>query len=307
MTMNEIKNLLTSLPQKNNLQLLVFRFQIDGGARYAGHHIAFSQYADLVAYAKDVSDFCCCGSKAPLNGGVSFRKYDGQKLENRFSTIKTSDDLVSNSWQAFVSAMNAASREGNPIELLPNAIVLTSVERNFFLVSIQRPVLNFKQRRILFGKRRFRRLSENQNILTLSSRIDVVATAKEIVFFSEAGVRFFVSDSSIKQAAFRIAGKIADCSWVSDSDSFKREALSSRHAVRLLAVTDERLEKLEIVSVREKIAKVFGLNYGHGKFATKNKSDIAGLIKVLGKRGMFDVVESIPVEVSGTDDWKKEV
>lgn len=287
--------------------MLVMRFHSGAnGLRYAGNHVAFSKYADLTDFANEIANRCINGETPQIKEGCALRKYNGQQLENRFSEIDSNAALVSASWNTFLEAIRDASREGNPLAQPPNAVVLTSTERDFSLISIQHPVLNFTQKRIFFGKRKFHRMAEDEEILSVSPHIDIVAMNGEIVFLSERGTSFFITDSSIIQVAAQKAKNVASYTWISDAESIMQVAKVPRYAKWLLAVDDERLAKLDKPAIRKKVADTFEIQYEHGRFITSERADAAALIKILGKRGMFDVVEEVPMEVAGVDPWKKE-
>ena len=264
--------------------------------------VAFKNYKELVNLADGIAANYIGEKKPVLTSDSVALRYDGLPSEGKLSYLEVSDALVAESWEKFTTAMRDVDREGNPASCDPNAIVVTSSKRDFFLISIQNPMTTFKHRSIFFGKRKFSKV-ENGQLLTLPHQIDVVAFEDTIVFLTSRGASFFVDESAVQKQAARTAEKMTKLNLVSNDKLFLEAVKVPRNAHWLLAVDDNRLEKIRDRSVQKEIAKVFRLKYSDGRFSTETKGEIACFLKVLGKQGMLDVVENVPMEVSTRGRW----
>lgn len=304
--LSNFKQLVDQLPAKTNLQLIATTHSTTKESVYSGRMVAFKPYEGLVHLASDIVKFCTDGKEPLLSKGSVAQRYDGSGKEGLLSYLDITDPLVGKSWTAFSSAMSNVSREQSPSAQKISATVLTSVERDFFLVSIQTPILSFNQRRLFWGKESFSEIGDGISILTFTPRLDAIVFREKIVFLSSRGASFFVSESAVLRKARETASRIAKMNIVSNIEEFMKAAEVPRNAHWLIAVDEKRLENISKGKIREHVSEVFGLKYSKGQFSTSTRGEIAALLKVLGKRGMLDVVENIPVEVSGSGDWKVE-
>ncbi len=301
-----VKQLVNALPAKQNLQLIAVTHSTNNGWMYAGRMISFKPSEGLVHLTRDIVKSCTGEKKPSLPDGAVAEQFDGSGIDGRLSYLDVSDPLVCESWTAFEKAMCHVSRELNPTSHKTNATVLTSTDKDFYLISVQAPFLSFNRRRVFFGKTTFREIKEDENILTFSPRLDAIVFQEKMVFFSSQGSSFFVSNSAMLKRARETASIVAKMGIVSNIDEFMKAVEVPRNAHWLLAVDAKRLEKIAKDKTRKHVSEVFGLKYSGGRFSTETRGEIASLLKVLGKRGMLDVVENIPVEVSGSGAWKPE-
>ena len=294
----------SNLSIRENLQVIATKFNSSStdNSTPKSRMVAFKNYKELVNLANGIAANYIGEKKPVLTSDSVATRYEGLSPEGTLSYLEVSDALVVGSWDKFKTAMLDVDREGNPANCDPNAIVVTSSKRDFFLISIQNPVMTFKHRSIFFGKRKFSQVEDGQ-LLTLSHQIDAVAFKDTIVFFTSRGASFFVDESAVQKQAARTAEKVTKLNLVSNDKLFLEAVKVPRNAHWLLAVDDKRLEKIRDRRIQKEVAKVFQLKYSGGRFSTETKGEIASFLKVLGKHGMLDVVENIPMEVSTRGRW----
>ena len=307
MALDFLLELIRRLSEKENLQVIATQFQASPkvNSSSAGCMVAFTRYEELVKLVNDIVNTCLDEKKPVLTPDSVASRYNGLSTEEKLSYLEKADSLVSESWNKFNVAMRDVDREDNPASCNPNAIVVTSARRDFFLISIQNPVTSFKHRSIFFGKRKFSRVEDGQ-LLTMSHKIDAVAFKDTIVFFTSRGASFFVDESAVQKKAEATAARMTELNLVSNSRLFLEAVKVPRNAHWLLAVDEKRLERIKDRKIQKEVAKVFHLKCSDGRFSTETKGEIANFLKVLGKRGMLDVVENVPVEVSGCGIWNPE-
>ena len=308
-SLDYLMELFRCLPKMENLQVIATRMPTSSkdSCITKGCMIAFKQYNELEKLINTlVANYI--GEKKPVLIADSVApRYEGSCPDGGQSYLEMSDNLVVESWNRFKAVMRDVDREENPASCNPNAIIFTSSKRDFFLISIQNPLTTFKHRSIFFGKRKFSQVEEGQLIM-LPHQIDAVAFKDMIVFFTPRGASFFVDESAVQKNAEKTAKRIAELNLVSNSKMFLEAVKVSRNAHWLLAVDDKRLEKIKDRKIQKKVAEVFHLKCSGGRFSTETKGEIASLLKVLGKQGMLDIVENVPMEVSVRGQWttKKE-
>lgn len=306
-SLDSLLELFSHLPGMENLQVIATKFDASSkdNCTAKGCMVPFKCYADVVNLANGIVASCTSEKNSPLTNDSVALRYDGLSTDGKLSYLNKTDSLVVESWNKFNTAMRDVDREENPASCKPNAIVVTSARRDFFLVAIQNPVTTIKHRSIFFGKRKFSQVGEGQ-LLTLSHQIDAVAFKDTIVFFTSRGTSFFVDESVVQKKAEETAEKMTKLNLVSNNRLFLEAVKVPRNAHWLLAVDDKRLEKIQDRKIQKEVAKVFHLKCSDGRFSTETKGEIASLLKILGKRGMLDVVENVPMEVSGSGSWNPE-
>ncbi len=297
------------LPRMENLQVIATQIltSVKDSCIPKGCMVAFKQYEELVKLVNAIAANYIGEKKPVLTADSVATRYEGSCSEGGLSYLEVSDALVAESWKKFKAVVRDVDREGNPASCNPNAIIVTSSKRDFFLISIQNPVTTFKHRSIFYGKRKFRQMEEGQ-LLMLSHQIDAVVFKGAIVFLTSRGASYFVDESAVQKKAGETAEKIVKLNLVSNDKMFLEAVKVSRNARWLLAVGARRLEKIKDRKIQKEVAKVFHLKYSGGHFSTETKGEIASFLKVLGKQGMLDVVENVPMEVSVRGHWttKKE-
>ena len=304
-----LMELFRCLPRMKNLQVIATQIPTSSkdSCMPKGCMVAFKKYEELVNLVNAIAANYISEKKPVLTSDSGATRYEGSCSEGGLSYLEVSDALVAESWNKIKAVVRDVDREGNPASCNPNAIIVTSSKRDFFLVSIQNPVTTFKHRSIFFGKGAFSQVKEGQ-LLMLSHQIDAVVFKDTIVFFTSRGASCFVDESAVQMKAGETAEKIVKLNLVSNNRMFLEAVKVSRNAHWLLAVEDKRLEKIKDRKIQKEVAKVFHLKYSDGRFSTETKGEIASFLKVLGKQGMLDVVENVPMEVSVRGHWttKKE-
>ena len=297
------------LPRMENLQVIATRMPIfsKDSCMPKGCMVAFTKYKELVNLVNAIAANYIGEKKPVLTSDSVALRYEGYCSEGGLSYLEVSDALVTESWNKFKAVVCDVDREENPASCKPNAIIITSAKRDFFLISIQNPVTTFKHRSIFFGKRKFSQVEEGQ-LLMLSHQIDAVAFKGTIVFLTSRGASFFVDETAVQKKAEETVVKMIGLNLVSNNKMFLEAVKVPRNAHWLLAVDDKRLEKIKDRKIQKEVARVFHLKYSDGRFSTETKGEIASFLKVLGKQGMLDVVENVPMEVSVRGHWttKKE-
>lgn len=292
------------LSRKENLQVIATRMPTSpkDSCITKGCMVAFKQYHELVNLVNAIAANYIVETKPVLTSDSVATRYEGSCSVGGMSYLEVSDALVSESWNKFKAVVRDVDREENPASCNPNAIIFTSSKRDFFLISIQNPVTTFKHRSMFLGKRMFSKIKDGE-LLTLSHQIDAVAFKDTIVFFTSRGASYFVDESAVQKKAGKTAAKIVSLNLVSNNKMFLEAVKVSRNAHWLLAVGAKRLEKIMDRKIQKEVAKVFHLKYSDGRFSTETKGEIASFLKVLGKQGMLDVVENVPMEVSIRGHW----
>ena len=295
--------LFSHLSDVENIQVIATKFQPLSKDRFSnGHMVAFKSYTELASLANGIAANYIGEKKPVLTSDSVALRYDGLPSEGKLSYLEVSDTLVAESWNKFKSVMRDVDREENPADCKPNAIIITSSKRDFFLISIQNPVTTFKHRSVFWGKTRFSQVNDGE-LLMISHQIDAVAFKDTIVFLTSRGDALFVDESAVQKQAARTAEKMTKLHLVSNDKMFLEAVKVPRNAHWLFAVDDKRLEKIVDRRIQKEVARVFQLKYSGGRFSTETKGEIACLLKVLGKQGMLDVVENIPMEVSTRGRW----
>ena len=303
-SLDYLLELFRRLPHVENLQVIATKFQTSSKDRFdsKGYMVAFKNYTELVSLVNGIAANYIGEKKPVLTSDSVALRYDGLPSEGKLSYLEVSDTLVAESWNKFKSVMRDVDREENPADCKPNAIIITSSKRDFFLISIQNPVTTFKHRSVFWGKTRFSQVNDGE-LLMISHQIDAVAFKDTIVFLTSRGDALFVDESAVQKQAARTAEKMTKLHLVSNDKMFLEAVKVPRNAHWLFAVDDKRLEKIVDRRIQKEVARVFQLKYSGGRFSTETKGEIACLLKVLGKQGMLDVVENIPMEVSTRGRW----
>ena len=124
MSLQKIKKTFDNLPSCTawSLQLLNAR-AINGESAYNAHDITVTTSEAIIQFTEELAQ-TYTKEKGRLSKYQMVCDYDGSALENRIYKIENSSELISESYNKLINAMDNADMKGNALEFSANAYVL---------------------------------------------------------------------------------------------------------------------------------------------------------------------------------------
>ena len=274
----------------------------NGEVSYAAHSLSIRPQDDLIAHLKEVGTGYVGDKKPIISDEFDVKPYDGTALdENEAFVILGKDGRVKKCFSDFCDVWATESVEHGADSINPNAIAICDDNKNCIFLSIRKPFSILKHK-FWYADSDYQKIPGN--ILTLSTKIDVVIIGGKLYFLTIAGAQAFVSESICKKVAKEKAEEVAKLGYISGTEIFAAISLTGLNPRRYLGYNAERVADLSNQAKRRDVAKTFGITFAKGKFDLTDKSDAEKLIKVICNRGMVDPFTDGPVEVTGSKVWK---
>lgn len=308
MSLQKIKRVMGKLSDCSawSLQLLNAR-EIHGEFVYNAHDIAVTTPNAIIEFIEEL-ELLYTKEKGRLSKYHMVCDYDGSAIKNRIYKIEFSDELIKESCEKLITAIENPDMKGNALDFPANAYALKgSILKDGIRVSIKlfTIITPFKVLKYTFAwdGDSFKILPDKY--LTLHKYVDLITIDNTAYLFNMNGEKLFNMERAYRTICRNKVEDIIDSGIVSDGSMFRQYATSGHNPRKFAAYDENRLHKIrDDESFKNRIAGKFGIiQTSEGVFDSSLSDNVDRIVKFLCKKGMVDPVNNDPVEVEGARQW----
>lgn len=309
MTLEEMKATFTALPTCTawSLQLLQIMTSKRSGTSYTGREIALSPEGTLASFVAEIIDRYIDADNGVLDSYHDITEYDGSAADKVIYWLSKTNELISDEYDALITAIANPDTELDPLKLKARAYVLRGIvrlnreEMPIKLISMQNPVTSLKHK-FLRANGTFTEITDK--VISLRTSIDVIIVEDTVYMLTLAGENLFNMERAYKAVCARKLIKIEQCSIVTDFAAFSSVAGNGHNPRKFVSFNDAHLQKLVNSKVRSKMARKFNIPMSNDLFDTTQPGAAEKIVKLLCDRGMVDPFDDNPMEVAGSKKWE---
>ena len=290
-----------------SLQLLRIKVSKNKGTEYAAISVNLSPKGKLAEIVREISNYYTEGEKCKLNSFSSVQDYDGTTEGDKIYKLSVQDSLISEEYNAFISALANVEQEADPLSqklqayVIQGCVKINGEEIGVKLVSMQNPITSLKHK-FLHEKNTFKEITSK--VLSLRPVIDILILGEEVYFISMAGEKLFNMERSYKAVCDKKVSILEQSGILYDNNVFGSVARTGHHPRMFVSFNENRFQRLKNKKERKRYAELFEIPLKDGVFDTSKPEASDKLVRLLCNKGMVDPFENQPVEVSGARKWK---
>lgn len=314
MSIELIRGIFSDLPKCKewHLHLLGYTHSKKNGTIYNCRRIELSPQNKINDHIENISTLHIDNEKGKLLKYTDVREYDGSCNGTTVYRISQDNKDITIGLDELLNGVANFDSEADPFEIKTQAYILCGKltidkkEHQIKLVAMNSPITTLKNKFVMLGDKGV--FSEiTKKVLNLRTTINVVIYDKTVYFLDMAGESLFNMERAYKIKCEETIGEIEKMGIVSDFEAFKDTASKGQNPRRFTSFSKRKLELLNDKDNREKVAETFNilLDEKTKQFDTGKKEDSEKLVKVLCGKGMWDILEEVPVEVDSSKGWGK--
>lgn len=309
MTLEEIKAAFAALPTCTawSLQLLQIVSSKHNGTSYTGREITLSPRGTLTSFVAEIAERYIGENKGILSSYHDISEYDGSTIDKVIYWLSKTNELISDEYDALITAIANPDAELNPLEFKARAYVLRGIvilngeEKPIKLISMQNPVTSLKHK---FMRANGTFIEITDKVISLRTSIDVIIIDDIVYMLTLAGENLFNMERAYKSTCAGKLNEIRQCSIVTDFTAFSSVAGCGHNPRKFVSFNDSHLQKLKNSISRAKMARKFNIPMNGDLFDTTQPGAADKIVKLLCDRGMVDPFDDNPVEVAGSKKWE---
>lgn len=237
--------------------------------------------------------------------------YDGSTNAKTIYTLGIDNELIANAYNKFIEVIANPDTESDPFSyksayLIKGSLEIEQKTRQIKLISMQKPIVEFKQKhQYFFNKGNLTQLKDK--VISLRPSMDMVIVNDVAYFLTMAGENLFGMERAYKKICRAKVEEIEKLDIIDNINVFKETAESGHNPRRFVAFNSERLEALKDKNKSSQVMNRFGISFDEqsNKLKVTSKTDAEKIIKLLCNKGMTDPFNNEAVEVDSARKWQK--
>ena len=304
MSLTYLKSVFNALEQLDSISVQVLRVtNAKDGSHYYARQIEIQPEEDLIEFISGFRDHY----SRTIDTVSSLDDYQGDIVNGNYYKLPLTDDLICTDYQVLVNTLSNPSVEGNIAKKSWTALVIKGViqiddnESPVMLFSMKSPVTAFRNKFIMSGKDKFRKVSEP--ILTLNKNLDAIIINGFLYMLTMQAENLFNMERSYKLRCGEKVEEIVNLGILTNNDVFKNIATKGQNPRKFVSFNQSRLDALKETNSRKKYMKMFQIDMKDEKIDTEANKSTERLVKFLCNKAMLDPVDEGPREVSAAKAW----
>lgn len=313
MNISELKRIFENLSGLENWSLLLLKAKHkQNESLYKSRKILFNPENIIDDFVRDLFSYYIEDGNGKLLNYTDIEPYDGENLSRAIYFLKSDNEVIKEPLHNLLKGVSDPNVESD-ISLYKTAYMLSNVAQidgqkiPVKIITIKNPIKAFKYSYCTNGKRGGTFTKVNDNVVSLSSRIDCLFLGDTIFFFNLFPESFFNMKRTFRKICNEKVEKIVARGLVSNSETFKKCATSSHNPQRFVSFSEEDFNLLDALDFRKKISDRFGIPLVGEKqlFDSSKEEFVNNLIKVLCKKAAFEPFHDLPVETPSIKPWNR--
>lgn len=313
MNISELKRIFENLSGLENWSLLLLKAEHkQNKSLYKSRKILFNPENIIDDFVNDLFSFYIENGKGKLINFTDIEPYDGANLSSSIYFLKSDNEVIKDPLRNLLKGVSDPNVESD-ISLYKTAYMLSNEAQidgqkiPVKIITIKNPIKAFKYSYSVSCKRDGTFTKVNDNVVSLSSRIDCLFLGDTIFFFNLFPESFFNMERTFRKICNEKVEKIVARGIVSNSATFKKCATSSHNPRKFVSFSEEYFNLLDALDFRKKISDRFGIPLVGEKqlFDSSKEVFVNNLIKVLCKKAAFEPFHDLPVETPSIKPWNR--